>query len=245
MRAALEAVEALVVIDSLRSSTAQHANVVLAELPFFAKDGTLTTGDRRITRQRSAAPPRRDERDGVAILVALANALGGDFEYEGPGAVMAEAAASLEGYEPHEAIRSGSTRALTASPASGASPQALPASANGAAADGLRLIADRSLYTSWEGASLRSEEADKLHREETLLINPADAEPLGVRGGDELVLANGSHEVRIAAQLDDGVPPGVVYASRYFDGGALMALFPLRGTADAAAAVQVRALQPA
>ncbi|MYB41430.1 MAG: molybdopterin-dependent oxidoreductase, partial [Chloroflexi bacterium] len=245
IRAALETVEALVVIDSLRSTTAAHANVVLAELPFFAKDGTLTTGDRRITRQRPAAQPRRDERDGVAILVALANALGGDFAYESAGEVMAEAAASLEGYEPYEAVRSGRTRALSSSPASGASPQALPASSDGAAADGLRLIADRSLYTSWEGASLRSEEADKLHREESLLINPADAEPLGVRAGDELVLANGSHEVRIPAQLDDGVPPGVVYASRYFDGGALMALFPLRGTADAAAEVRVRALQPA
>ncbi len=245
VRAALENVEALVVIDSLRSTTAQHANVVLAELPFFAKDGTITTGDRRITRQRPAAPPRRDERDGVAILVALANALGGDFAHESAGAVMAEAAAGLEGYEPHEVVRSGRTRALSASPASGASPQPVPASGDGAEADGLRLIADRSLYTSWEGASLRSEEADKLHREETLLINPADAEPLGVRNGDELVLANGSHEVRIAAQLDDGVPPGVVYASRYFDGGALMALFPLRGTADGAARVLVQALQPA
>ena len=245
VRSALENVEALVVIDSLRSTTAQHANVVLAELPFFAKDGTITTGDRRITRQRPAAPPRRDERDGVAILVALANALGGDFAHESAGEVMAEAAAGLEGYEPHEATRSGRTRALSSSPASGASPQPLPAGGEGAEADGLRLIADRSLYTSWEGASLRSEEADKLHREETLLINPADAEPLGVRSGDELVLANGPHEVRIAAQLDDGVPAGVVYASRYFDGGALMALFPLRGAADGAAAIQVRALQPA
>ncbi len=245
VRAALETVEALVVIDSLRSTTAQHANVVLAELPFFAKDGTITSGDRRITRQRPAAPPHRDERDGVAILVALANALGGDFAHESAGAVMAEAAAGLEGYEPHEAIRSGRTRALSASPASGASLQPVPASGDAAEADGLRLIAGRSLYTSWEGASLRSEEADKLHREETLLINPADAEPLGVRNGDELVLANGSHEVRITAQLDDGVPAGVVYASRYFDGGALMALFPLRGAADGAAPVRVRALQPA
>ncbi len=244
VRAALSAVEVLVVIDSLRSTAAQHANVVLAELPFFAKDGTITTGDRRITRQRPAAQPRRDERDGVAILTALGNALGAGFAYESAGEVMAEAAARLEGYAPHEAVRSGSTRALSASPASGASAQPLPASAS-EATDGLRLIADRSLYTSWEGASLRSEEADKLHREESLLINPADAEPLGVRSGDELVLANGANEVRIAAQLDDGVPPGVVYASRYFDGGALMALFPLRGAPDGAARVLVRALQPA
>ena len=244
VRAALEAVDALVAIDSLRSTATEHASVVLAELPFHAKDGTITTGDRRITRQRPAGEPRRDERSGIAILSALGNALGGDLAYATAADVMADVAAGLDGYEPYEAIRSGRTRALSSRPATGAHPQPLPAS-NGVAAEGLRLIADRSLYTSWEGASLRSEEADKLHREESLLMNPADAEALGVRTGDAVVLANGSHEVRIAARLDDGVAPGVVSASRYFDGGALMALFPLRGTADGTAAVRVRALQPA
>ena len=248
VRAALEAVEALVVIDSLRSTTAQLADVVIAELPFFAKDGTITTGDRRLTRQRPAATPRGDERAGVAILVALANALGGEMAYATAGDVMADVAARLDGYEPYEAIRSGRTRALSSSPASGATTQPLPPSDGVRSAvegEGLRLIADRSLYTSWEGASLRSEEADKLHREESLLIHPQDAEALGVLTGDEVVLASGSHEVRIAVRLDDGVRPGVVSASRYFDGGALMALFPLRGSPDGTAAVQLRALQPA
>ena len=194
VRAALEAVDALVVIDSLRSSAAGHANVVLAELPFHAKDGTITSGDRRIVRQHPAAAPRRDERQGVALLVALANALGGDLPFATAADVMTDVAERLEGYEPYEAIRSAHTRALPPSQPSQARFQ--PVAAPGDAGEGLRLLADRSLYTSWEGASIRSEDADKLHREETLLINPRDAEALGVRGGDEVVLANGDHEVR-------------------------------------------------
>jgi predicted molibdopterin-dependent oxidoreductase YjgC len=245
VRAALEAVDALVVIDSLRSTTAEHANVVLAELPFFAKDGTLTSGDRRITRQRPAAQPRRDERSGIAILSALANALGGDFPYANAADVMAGVAGRLAEYLPYEALRSARTRALPDAPAATRSSYQPVAAPGGAAGDGLRLMTDRSLSTSWEAASIHSEDADKLHREQAALIHPRDAEPLGVRMGEELTLVAGDHEVRIAARLDDGVAPGTIYVPAYYDGGAVMALFPLGGTPDGTARVQVRALQPA
>ena len=255
VRAALEAVDALVVVDSLRSTAAEHANVVLAELPFFAKNGTITSGDRRITRQRPAAEPRRDEREGVAVLAALANALGGEFAYEGAADVMAEAAERVEGYTRYEGLMPSRTRALPEMPAAGrtqyqpvgapASPAGYPRIEGNTAGEGLRLITGRSLYTSWEASSIHSEDADKLHREEDALINPRDAEPLGIRMGDDLVLAAGDAEVRITARLDDGVAPGTVYVPAWYDGGAVMALFPLGGTADGTAAVQVRALQPA
>ena len=245
VRAALEALDALVVIDSLRSTAAEHASVVLAELPFFAKDGTITTGDRRITRQRPAAEPRRDERSGVAILVALASALGGDLPFATAADVMADMAGRLAEYLPYEALRSARSRALPASPAPARTQYQAVRAPDGPAPEGLRLLTDRSLYTSWEAASIHSEEADKLHREEALLINPRDAEPLGIRSGDEVTLAAGDAELRIAARLDDGVAPGTVYVPAYYDGGAAMALFPLGGTPDGSVAVQVRALQPA
>ena len=110
--AALEAVEALVVIDSVRSTTAEHADVVLAELPFFSKDGTITNADRHVNRQRPAGVTRREERDGVTILTQLANALGGNFAFETPADVMDEAAARVAGYRPYARILSGKTRAL-------------------------------------------------------------------------------------------------------------------------------------
>jgi predicted molibdopterin-dependent oxidoreductase YjgC len=243
VRAALEAAQ-VVVIDSVRSTAAEHADVVLAELPFFAKDGTITTADRRINRQRPAAVPRREERDGVALLTALANELGGNFAYADAGAVMAEAASKVAGYVAYDQIRSGRTRALASEAAAQTRLQAIgapaPASAEG---DGLRLVVARSLYTTWEGASMRSEEADKMHREEVATLNPRDAEAAGVRSGDAIVLTDGTHEVRITARLDDGVTPGTVYVPHYYDGGVVMSLLPLEGTAPAVVTVAVRALQ--
>jgi anaerobic selenocysteine-containing dehydrogenase len=96
-----------------------------------------------------------------------------------------------------------------------------------------------------QGASSRSEEADQLHREESALINPRDAEAASIRMDDEVVLVNGTHEVRIRARLDDGVAPGTVYVPHYYDGGAVMALFPLEGAGAPVARVRVRALEPA
>ncbi|MGE0135998.1 MAG: molybdopterin-dependent oxidoreductase [Dehalococcoidia bacterium] len=241
IRAALEAAR-VVVIDSIRSTAAELAHVVLAELPFFAKDGTMTTADRRINRQRPAGVPRREERDGVALLTALANELGGNFAYTDAVSVMADAASKVTGYFAYDQIRSGRTRALGSEATAQPRLQAIgaPAAAEG---EGLRLVVARSLYTTWEGASMRSEEADKMHREEVATLNPRDAEAAGVRSGDAVVLTDGTHEVRIAVRLDDGVAPGTVYVPHYYDGGAVMALFPLEGTAPAAVTVAVRALQ--
>ena len=242
--AALAAVETLIVIDSLRSTTAEHAQVVLAELPFFAKDGTITNADRRIVRQRPAASPRREERGGVAIISALADRLGGVFSYNSANDVMAEIAGQVLGYRPYAEIDSGRSRALGTDEQANIRFQPV-GPAPEAAGDGLTVITGRSLYTSWEGASIRSAEADPLHREEAVTLNPRDAEAAGVRTGDEVVLTDGTHELRISARLDDGVAPGTVYVPRYYDGGAVMAFFPLEGTGAGAVTVQVRALQPA
>jgi predicted molibdopterin-dependent oxidoreductase YjgC len=245
IRAALEAVDVLVVIDSVRSTAAEHADVVLAELPFFAKDGTITTADRRINRQRPAAVARREERDGVQLLTALANALGGNFPYADAAAVMAEAASSVPGYRPYPRILSGRTRALANEQAEARVRFDQIATPAATAGDGLRLIVGRSLYTSWEGASIRAEEADKLHREEVASLNPRDAEAAGVRMDDAVVLTDGTREVRVSARLDDGIAAGTVYVPHYFDGGAVMALLPLEGTSGAPVTLRVHALQPA
>ena len=153
---------------------------------------------------------------------------------------MAERA---DGYTRYEDLLPSRTRALGEMPSGRVQYQPVGAPEGGA--DGLRLITGRSLYTSWEGASIHSEDADKLHREESALINPRDAEPLGIRMGDDLVLAAGDAEVRITARLDDGVAPGTVFVPAWYDGGAVMALFPLGGTPDGTVAVQIHALQPA
>ena len=246
IRAALQAVDALVVIDSLRSTTAELATVVLAELPFHLSDGSITNADRRILRQRPAGIARRDERPGIALLEALANGLGGSMQYASATDVMRDIAERVPDYHPYETIAAapGGTRALPGTTRLSATrqPIASPATATG---DGLLFVTGRSLFTSWDGASLHSDEADKLAREGSLVIHPRDAESAGVRTGDEVVLTAGDGEVRIPVRLDDGVGPGWVYVPHYYDGGAAMALLPLEGGDAAPARVRVRALQTA
>jgi formate dehydrogenase major subunit len=106
-------------------------------------------------------------------------------------------------------------------------------------------VTGRSLYTSLEGAALRSPEADKLHREESVEINPADAAALNVRQGEEVVLVNGSAELAIAASITDAVPPGVLYLPLYYGGGAVNSLFPPDAGRPLLPQVRVAVRQPA
>jgi hypothetical protein len=97
-------------------------------------------------------------------------------------AVMNEASALTSGYEKatYGTLESGVTRALTDGTSYGATLQAVNA-APPAVEDGRMLLTTyRTLYTSLEGASILSEEADKLHREEFLEMNPGDAQALGI-----------------------------------------------------------------
>jgi len=243
IEAALQGLDTLVVIDSLRSTTAEYATAVLAAAPFFATDGTITNADRRVLHQRSAQRARGQESDGVEILAALANRLG---DREAPSGVAEahEALATATGY-PTLAQVDAAPAQVRALVATSTTAKAQPAPAVTAASGGLTLATGRSLYTSWDAASIHSDDADKLHREEAVWLNPRDAEAAGIRTGDVVDLTNGAASVRIAVKLDDGVAAGTVYVPHYYDGGALMTLLPLDGAGMSPAALRVRALQTA
>jgi anaerobic selenocysteine-containing dehydrogenase len=93
------------------------------------------------------------------------------------------------------------------------------------------------LYTSLEGATIRSDEADKLHREEFLEINPADAAERGIGQNRPVVVSNGTQEIVASAALTDAVAAGSVYLPSYFEGGAVNRLLAADGSP---AAVTVR-----
>ncbi len=244
--AALAALDALIVIDSVRSTASEHATVVLPETPFFSKDGTITNADGHVFRHRPAPKPGQQAAPGLNVLVALAIALGADLAYGSSDDVSDALAAAVPGYPTASALAQdpGGTRVVGV--ASKAAKQAVSSVSSGATpSTGIEVITGRSLYHSWEGSSMRSEEADKLHREEAVWVNPADAQASGVRSGEIIELTNGRGTVRAAVRLDDGVQPGTVYVPQYYDGGAVMALFSLDGLASGTPTVSVRALQPA
>ncbi|MDA1241223.1 MAG: molybdopterin-dependent oxidoreductase [Chloroflexi bacterium] len=244
IEAALKALDTLVVIDSVRSTAAEHASVVVPESAFFAKDGTTTNGDRRVLRHRPAQQPKATSPDGLGTLISIANGLGAALTYTSAADVARDVAAQVQGYPTYEAIAAapGNTRVVTEA---GLFAKSQPVAAAAARPDGTAVITGRSLFTSWEGASTRSEEADKMHREEAAWVNPRDAEAAGIRAGDTVELTGNGVTVRIAARIDDGVAPGTVYVPHYYDAGAVMGLWSLAGQAGGVASVRVRALQTA
>jgi predicted molibdopterin-dependent oxidoreductase YjgC len=90
---------------------------------------------------------------------------------------------------------------------------------------GFLLTATRSLFTSYEGAAIQSPQSDRLHREESVALNPADAASLGVAEGDMVTLRNPHGALRIKAHLTNAVAVKTVHMPLYYDGGAVSQLF--------------------
>ena len=91
VEAALTAMECLVVQDIFLNETAKFAHVFLPGASFLEKDGTFTNAERRISRVRKTMPPLSGKADWEGTM-ALANALGCNFEYDHPSEIMDEIA---------------------------------------------------------------------------------------------------------------------------------------------------------
>jgi predicted molibdopterin-dependent oxidoreductase YjgC len=242
VEAGLRGLETLVVIDSLQTDTVALANVAFADLTSLAKAGTHTSADRRLVRLSRAEAATGDQRDCLAVLSDLAAALGRRLgrqiqpASEAP-AVLREVASTLPGYEAARGrVRSGVTRALPGVP-SRAVIQPVNAMPPAAPNGRLLLTTGRTLYTNRDAAALHSPEADKLHREEFLELNPADASALGIGQNRPVIVGNGSHEVALSAALTDAVQAGSAFLPLYYDGGLVNVFLSAGG---AAATVSVR-----
>lgn len=236
VEASLRGLDCLIVIDSLQTDTARLAHVAFADVSTYAKDGTYTNADRRLLRRRRAEAPLSDQRDCIEVLDALAAALavrlGSQLVIAGADArtLLSEISALVDGYDAgaYDDFESGVTRVLPSTPSQArlqrVTPPPLPND------DGrLVLTTARTLYTSLEGASIHSAEADKLHREEFLELNPEDAAALGIGQNRPIVVSNGSVELTLSAALSDAVSPGSVFLPLYFDGGVVNRLIPADG----------------
>ena len=239
VEAMLKDLDTLVVIDSLRTDTAKLADVVFADLTGYGKDGTTTGADRRIGRMTRAEAATGDQRDAIVVLndlaTSLATNLGKSFLTPGIDAesIMIEIAGMVSGYEAatYDQLESGRTRALPGTTASKADLQAIALPEVPSTNGRLLLTTSRTLYTSRDGSAIHSEEADKLHREEFLEMNPSDAAALGIGQNRPVVLTNGSHELLVSAALTDAVAAGSVYLPLYYDGGVVNRLLPADGSA--------------
>jgi predicted molibdopterin-dependent oxidoreductase YjgC len=232
VRESLAGLELLAVIDSLPTDTANAAHVVLPDTGPFGKEGTVTSADRRVLRLHAATVAQGEAQPAWRILGELGSRLAqrlnaGELRlnYGGPAEIMDEIAQLVPLYAgaTYREMEPGAQQPLDGLGPTRAELQ--PVSATAAAANGYVLTTGRGLYTSYEGAAVHSADADRLHREEFVEVNPADAKELGVTDGGEVTLkANGS-ELTLRARVTAAVQPRMMYVPLYFDGGAVTALF--------------------
>jgi NADH-quinone oxidoreductase subunit G len=96
---ALEALDFLVVQELFLSDTARRADVVLPALSFAERDGTYTSGDRRVQRFERALPPLGQGRADWAILAEVARRLGADWTFDSSASVLAALNVALPQYD--------------------------------------------------------------------------------------------------------------------------------------------------
>ncbi len=252
---ALGALDYLVVVDELLTDTAKLAHAVLPEAGLYGRDGTFTSADRRVLRQRAAVQPHGEARPAWRIIASLGAALcekldvrDASFNYAAASDVMDELAllVPLYGGALYSGLISGERQHFPEGVAATgrlqpAAPKALATPAPGEMA----LLTGRTHFTSYEAAAIHSPEADQLHREEFVEINPADAAALGVDEGAEVRLASDRGELVIRARLSERVAQGSAFVPLYYDGGAVLRLIGREGDAAGATPVRISAAVPA
>ena len=93
-----EAARFLVVQDMFLTSTAKLADVVLPVRAFTEREGSFTSGERRVQRYFPATPAAKDSLPDFAITGKIGSLLGLDLEYRLAGKVMQRIAAQVADY---------------------------------------------------------------------------------------------------------------------------------------------------
>ena len=96
---ALESAAYVVVQDVMETATTEIADVVFPARAFTEREGTLTSGERRVQRFYPAVPPTGDSRTDFSITAQLAEHLGIDLEGKSASAVFERLAASIKSFE--------------------------------------------------------------------------------------------------------------------------------------------------
>lgn len=238
VRERLAKLECLVVCEIFPSATAQLAHVVLPGASFLEKDGTFTSGERRVRRVRRVLPPPGDARPDWRILLDLMRATGAPQSFTDPESIWNELRRVAPAFEAasYDAIdAAGLQWPVTASAPSGS--PLLHRSRFAAPGDGrarfalveylpspnvvtretpLVLVTGRVLEHYNSGSMTRRTPNAELVDSDALEIHPDDARPRGITDGAAVCVTSATGEARLVARVTDTVSPGVVFASFHF-----------------------------
>ncbi|CTQ49650.1 formate dehydrogenase subunit alpha [Jannaschia donghaensis] len=233
-RAALAALDCLVVQDIFLTETANYADVILPAAAFAEKTGTVTNTNRQVQMGRPAVTPPGDAREDWAITVDLAKRCGLDWTYAHPREVFAEmkqVMASLDNItwdrleredavtypslsptDPGQAIVFGDgfprpEGRAKFTPANVIAPDEVPD------ADYPMILTTGRQLEHWHTGSMtrRSKVLDAVEPEANCSMHPGTLRKLGVAPGGWVRLSTRRGTVTLMARADRAVAPDMVF----------------------------------
>jgi formate dehydrogenase major subunit len=235
-RAALAALEHLVVQDIFLTETAALADVVLPAGAFAEKTGSFTNTDRLVQLGRAALEPPGDARQDLWIIGQMANRLGLPWSYHDPGQVfdeMRRLMPSIAGVTWQRLQRDGAVTYpcrhegdpgepvvfTQAFPREGGRARFVPADLIPAAERPdaeypLVLITGRQLE-HWHTGSMtrRAGVLDAIEPDPVAMIHPLDLDAFGIAPGAVVTLQSRRGEVALFARADEATPRGAVFVA--------------------------------
>ncbi len=215
IKAALDAVEFLVVSDLFLTETAAMADVVLPACSFAEKEGTFTATDRRVQHIKPAIRKIGQSRSDFEIFGALIAKLGG-FAPETPAAVFDGIATATPGY-------AGLSYASLGDEGVFAQVSVTPAfvipqiSAVKPEPGKLALVTGSALY---HNGTLSQFGEGPMHvcPEGYVELSRADAAALTFAENDLVTVSSASGSMQLKARITPRMPQGIVFAPYHFSG---------------------------
>ena len=219
---ALKKLDLLVVQELFLTETARLADVVLPACSYAEKTGTFTNSEGFVQKVRPGLEPVGDSRPDWDILSALSVTMGYPLEYGDAKEILKEIRTVIPGYrvlgataEPAQVdaqaveryITTGFAEDLAARYSAGAGPQA----------GGHRwsLTIGQTLFHS--GAmSTRANGLLELQKDGKLIMNPADAQRLGITEGGRARLISATGEATVPVTLLGRIPEGTLFFPESF-----------------------------
>lgn len=233
---ALKNLDFLVVQDIFLSETAQFADVILPGASFAEKDGTFTSTERRVQRVRKVVEPPGEARADWEVIVDLANCLGARWHYKTLKEVMEEVNELVPTYRgiTYERLKRNGLQWACFYPEHPGSRclyedefargkglfvplDYLPPSEVQDNKYPFLLIVGRQLFQYHTGTmTRRSKGLNTLFPRGCVEINPQDAEELGLKSGDEVVLESRRGQVKVSVELSGKVTPKTLFSTFHF-----------------------------
>ena len=215
VKAALEAVEFLVVSELFLTETAAMADVVFPACSFAEKEGTITSTDRRVQYIKPAIRKIAQTRTDFEIFSDLITRLGGN-SHSTPSTQFDEIAAQTAGYQgmSHKLLQNESAFAAVETLPAYVVPQVAPKDASEGGK--LALVTGSVLFHSGT-LSQYGEGPMYVCPDGYIELSRTDASAFKIAENDLITVSSANGSMQLKAKVTPRMPAGVVFAPYHFN----------------------------